>query len=697
MGRNLLLSAFLALVGSGAAKAQCISVFPYAENFNGSTTQWFSGGINSDWHRVVAAKTYIASTTKCWLIANSTDTTYNTNQRSWVQSPCFDFSNVQYPYVQFDYNFECHSSQDGATFQYSLNNGATWTNVGSASDPADCLNDNWFSAAGIANLNTLATVKEGWSGTVRPVAGACTVGNGIVGWRVAKHSMQNLAGQSSVIFRFAFGSGGACNKFDGFAFDNVYIGEAPSNYAAFAKGCAIGQPLTYNFINTSSLCPTSFTWDFGDPASGAANTSTLVNPSHTYSAPGTYTVSFTVAGPANASNTTYQQVNTVDINALITPPSCAGDTNGKMQITAAFMYSPQFHQCSNGTSTNQGPYLFTGLPAGTYTVTSQGADNCMIVKSFTIVDPPVLDITNVNIVKPNCITNDGGEISVFGTGGTGAYSYSSGGNFGLTSTLQPLIAGTYTVTLKDAAGCTNSSVVTLEQEGAPLINAVDIAGIRCHNGDDGKLEVLASSVPSTITSFSISPNATQQSKGVFTSLTTGVYTIPGEIKLLSEKYLYLICKPELDTLTVAANGGIAPYEYILQPNYIKNTSGLFEKVPTGNYLVQAIDNNGCKAEIPIRIDEGDCCSDVYIPNAFTPNGDGMNDLFKMQIFGTVIINKFQIMNRLGETVFNNEVTQGWDGYHKGQESPMDTYYYVIMYTCRNGKSFTRQGEVAIIR
>jgi hypothetical protein len=120
--------------------------------------------------------------------------------------------------------WDTHPAQDGAVLQYSINNGTTWINVGSYNDPIDCLNENWFNSPDIVNLNTLSSVKEGWSGTSRPNNGSCLVGNGIGGWVTAKHGMPYLAGLSNVRFRFCFGSGPGCNNFDGFAFDNMYIG-----------------------------------------------------------------------------------------------------------------------------------------------------------------------------------------------------------------------------------------------------------------------------------------------------------------------------------------------------------------------------------------------------------------------------------------------------------------------------------------
>jgi gliding motility-associated-like protein len=716
MGRNLFLFMFVFCCTLNRSNAQCITSFPYFEDFNGTTTQWFSGGVNNDWQRTTASKTYISSSTKCWITAGNS-LFYLTNQRSWVQSPCFDFTNVQYPYISFQYMFECQNTMDGANLQYSTDGGVTWTNVGGYGDPVDCINDNWYNSNTINNLNTLALVKQGWSGTSRPPTGTCVVGNGTSSWKLASKSVPFLAGAPSVIFRFCFGTGPACNTFDGFAFDDFYAGEAPPSVASYTKGCAQGLPLTYNFISNSGGCPTTYLWDFGDPASGANNTGNSVSVSHTYPAPGTYTVTLTVSSTQNAPSTISLVLNTLQTNATIAPPLCTGDSNASLQMLTSFSTIPLLHTLDSTVISNTPPYKFNNLSAGVYTVTTQDGANCILTRTFTIADPAPIAITNIVNTKPSCVTNTGGIINVFGTGGTGAYSYSSStsGTFGPNNALQPLSAGTYTVVLKDANQCSISSVVFLEAEGLPVVNDINVLGVRCHNGTDGKIEVLASSPVTSIQSFGISPNADQIDKGVFASMASGTYTVvvtdasgctttttvvlanPAPIVFENTKNKYLLCKPTQDSIWVFTQGGTEPLSYILQPNFIKSEEGLFKDIPIGNYLIQAVDANECKAELPLKVDEGDCCSNIYIPNAFTPNDDRVNDFFKMNIFGTVIINKFQIMNSYGQVVFNNDVTQGWDGYFNGKEAPVGTYYYVIQYTCKDGKSFSRLGDINLLR
>lgn len=88
----------------------------------------------------------------------------------------------------------------------------------------------------------------------------------------------------------------------------------------------------------------------------------------------------------------------------------------------------------------------------------------------------------------------------------------------------------------------------------------------------------------------------------------------------------------------------------------------------------------------------------YIPNAFTPNGDGLNDVFRPIPAGIVRTQYFRIFNRLGETVFeNNEFMKGWDGTFKGKKQPIGTYVWIIKGIDRNGKTVEMKGTVLLIQ
>ncbi len=124
---------------------------------------------------------------------------------------------------------------------------------------------------------------------------------------------------------------------------------------------------------------------------------------------------------------------------------------------------------------------------------------------------------------------------------------------------------------------------------------------------------------------------------------------------------------------------------------------------TTTYSVVASTIEGCSssATVTIRIlCEG---SQVFIPNTFTPNGDGVNDRFFVSGQGLGNVTKMAIYNRWGEMVFegtngkSNDPGQGWDGSYKGEILTPDVFVYVIEVECTTGEKFTFRGDISLIR
>jgi gliding motility-associated-like protein len=100
----------------------------------------------------------------------------------------------------------------------------------------------------------------------------------------------------------------------------------------------------------------------------------------------------------------------------------------------------------------------------------------------------------------------------------------------------------------------------------------------------------------------------------------------------------------------------------------------------------------------VELNELTCSrKNVFIPNAFTPNGDGANDLFipRSSILKSM---KLVIYNRLGNQVFeSNDINNGWDGNYKGQAAPEDAYGYYFIGECSQGEKITINGNVTLLR
>lgn len=88
---------------------------------------------------------------------------------------------------------------------------------------------------------------------------------------------------------------------------------------------------------------------------------------------------------------------------------------------------------------------------------------------------------------------------------------------------------------------------------------------------------------------------------------------------------------------------------------------------------------------------------IFYPNAFSPNGDGVNDYFVVK--GCFIIDfSIQIFNRWGERLFtSSDLKTSWDGTYKGSACPVDVYYYIIEATAPDGETYNLHGTFTIIK
>jgi gliding motility-associated-like protein len=119
------------------------------------------------------------------------------------------------------------------------------------------------------------------------------------------------------------------------------------------------------------------------------------------------------------------------------------------------------------------------------------------------------------------------------------------------------------------------------------------------------------------------------------------------------------------------------------------------------YNLKVVDANGCENEVSYRVIVFPPCFGEYnIPNAFTPNGDALNDVFRVVPIneGVEVINSMQVFDRWGRKVF--EAVKGqkmeWDGKVDGKPGLPDVYYYIIMAECQ-GKTKESKGGIALLR
>jgi gliding motility-associated-like protein len=124
---------------------------------------------------------------------------------------------------------------------------------------------------------------------------------------------------------------------------------------------------------------------------------------------------------------------------------------------------------------------------------------------------------------------------------------------------------------------------------------------------------------------------------------------------------------------------------------------------TTTYSVRVADTYGCTATAGVTVNVVCNKENYFVPNTFSPNGDGQNDVFMPRGRSIDRVSRMQIFNRWGEMVFErrnfavNDKSAGWDGTHKGKPAVADVYVYVIEFVCDNASVIPFRGNVTLLR
>jgi gliding motility-associated-like protein len=108
--------------------------------------------------------------------------------------------------------------------------------------------------------------------------------------------------------------------------------------------------------------------------------------------------------------------------------------------------------------------------------------------------------------------------------------------------------------------------------------------------------------------------------------------------------------------------------------------------------------HGCRSNFNISAKLNYNCADpIYVPTAFTPDGDGINDIFKPVMPGVKLLS-FKIYNRWGEQIFEtSDSTEGWDGAYREIEAKSDVYVWRMEYVDKYDKELVEEGKVNLLR
>ena len=230
-------------------------------------------------------------------------------------------------------------------------------------------------------------------------------------------------------------------------------------------------------------------------ATGGTGSTTAPTPSTTTVGTTSYYVSQTVSGCESnrASIAVTINANPTATVSTQTNVSCTGGSTGSVTVTGA-SGTPAYTYSDNGTSF-QASNVFSTLAANTYTLTIKDANGCTGTTTATITQPTAAVAASVSAsTNVNCFGGTTGSITVTGSGGTSPYTYSDNGtSFQASNVFSTLAAGSYTLTVKDANGCTATATKTLTQPSATVAASVSgSTNVSCFGGTTGSITVTGS-------------------------------------------------------------------------------------------------------------------------------------------------------------------------------------------------------------
>lgn len=406
---------------------------------------------------------------------------------------------------------------------------------------------------------------------------------------------------------------------------------------------------------------------------------------------------------------------TVSFTSEMTKTGC-NDNIGELEFHAIGGDAPYHYTLIyQGDSTLQNDSIFDQLYAGSYDVVITDSSGCKTTGTVTVdaLNSPEVTLDNKN--NPSCYNEDDGSITVNVTGGTAPYSYSwNPGNLGNDTVANQLSSGNYIFTVTDNVGCMDSINVSLTNPDSIAIDYTTSDATCGKNDGNISLQVGGGTGNYSYSwkgSTSVTHEANNLATGDYKAIVTDQNGCSDSITIsvgMSGSF-YIEASSDNSTINLDENTGlhvnIDPNVEVdaiqWTPSDNLSCSDCQDPIATPEkstlYIVTVTDTLGCISKDSVMIKVILPCYEVFVPNSFSPNNDGLNDL--QCVLGNCIISfDFIIFNRWGEQVFQSVYQDKcWDGTYRGQPVQSGIYIYKLSATTKEGERIEKTGNITVIR
>lgn len=399
--------------------------------------------------------------------------------------------------------------------------------------------------------------------------------------------------------------------------------------------------------------------------------------------------------------------------------NCHNGTTGQIVVSGGPGWDPASVQYSLDNLPSQPNGTFNNLPVGSYMVHITDASGCQDSVPVNIIQAyPDLNITNAAVTPGTC-SNANGTITVTATGGLASYQYSTDGITFQPGNVFTVPQNTYAITIHDANNCT----ATLPDIEVPVVNDLTL-----HAGPDTTIcsgqpvTLFANSTAATYSWTPVTGLSTPNSASTIAvpndsitytvTATLGTCVQTGTVTIKVDKSLTVDAggplnidaggAAQIHTIVSGANPNVAtvlwtPSEGLSANNILDPVVTPKDISGTLTYSITVTNTSGCSASDELLVKILPSC--IKLRNAFTPNGDGINDTWWVYDDFSCLANvTVQVFNRYGSKVFeSNNYRNTWDGKYKGKELPDGTYYAVIQYTMQSGTVRTERTDLTLLR